>query len=135
MPPSPPPTVPQLPIDSASQSAEPKPSLPSHLKDRPLPLMISTEALENKERDDLLAQIHSLNLGRQDVNIKEANRYFHEASTDANMDGSNGVERHQMIHSEVGVEEYSECSPARTPLATDSQHRTIDFDGLSWPSK
>ena len=135
MPPSPPPTFRELPINSASLSAEPKSNIPSHLTDQPLPPMISTDALEKKERGDLLAQIHNLNQDRRDVNFEEPNRSFPDVSAHENMGGNNGVERHHMIHSEVGVEEYSECSRTRTLLATESQHPTIDIDGLSWPSK
>ncbi|KAF2454376.1 hypothetical protein BDY21DRAFT_352689 [Lineolata rhizophorae] len=56
------------------------------------------------------------------------------------MDGSNGCETHQMAPSEIDVEGYNERSPT-TPLATSRaqspfiQHPTIDFDGLSWPSR
>ena len=45
-----------------------------------------------------------------------------------------------MVHGEIGAEG-RECSPARTPLATSraqspfTQQYTIDFDGLSWPSR
>ncbi|KAL8673568.1 MAG: hypothetical protein Q9168_002022 [Polycauliona sp. 1 TL-2023] len=57
------------------------------------------------------------------------------------MDGSNGRERHQMVHSEIDVEGYNEGGPTRTPLATSraqslyTQHLTIDFDDLSWPGR
>jgi GTP cyclohydrolase IA len=57
------------------------------------------------------------------------------------MDGSNCRERHQMVHGEIDVEGYNEGGPTRTPLATSraqspyTQHPTIDFDDLSWPSR
>ncbi len=53
------------------------------------------------------------------------------------MDGSNGRERRQIVHSEIEVEGYNEGGPTRTPLATSraqspyTQHPTIDFGDLS----
>ncbi|KAF2187515.1 GTP cyclohydrolase I [Zopfia rhizophila CBS 207.26] len=66
---------------------------------------------------------------RQIVNSDGPSGYFLKTSTSANMDGSKGRERYQM------------GGPMRTPLATSraqspyTQHPTIDFDGLSWPSR
>jgi GTP cyclohydrolase I len=57
------------------------------------------------------------------------------------MDGSDGHERHQIVHSEIDQEGYHEGGPPRAPLAIScaqspySQHPTIDFDDLSWPSR
>ncbi|KAF1956997.1 GTP cyclohydrolase I [Byssothecium circinans] len=102
----------------------------------PLPLSEPTEARDKKERDSLYAQIQNSNRGRQAVNFDE----LPKSSTSANIDGSNGSETHQMIHSEIDVEGCNERSPM-TPLATSRvqspyvQHPTIDFDGLSWPSR
>lgn len=75
------------------------------------------------------------------MNFDGPNGYFPKSSTSANMDGSNGRERHQMVHSEIDVEGYNEGGSTRTPLATSraqspyTQHPTIEFDGLSWPSR
>jgi len=120
---------------------KPKSAIPSHLTNGPSPLSVSTEARDKKERDSLYVQIQNSSQGRQAVNFDELNRYFPKSSTSANMDGSNARERHQMVHSEIDVEGYTECSPTRTPLATSRaqspyiQHPTIDFNGLSWPSR
>jgi GTP cyclohydrolase I len=120
---------------------KPKPAVPSHLTNEPLPLSVSTEARDKKERDSLYAQIQNSNQGRQLVSFDGPNEYFPKSSTSAKMDGSSGRERHQMVQSEIDVEGYNECSPMRTPLATSRasspyiQHPTIDFDGLSWPSR
>ena len=82
-----------------------------------------------------------LNRGRQLVNFEGPNEYFPKSFTSANMDGSNGRERHQMVHSEIDMERYNEGGPTRSSLATSrtqslyTQHPTIDFDGLSWPSE
>jgi GTP cyclohydrolase IA len=119
----------------------PKPAIPSHLTDGPSPLGVSTEARDKKERDSLYAQIQNSNRGRQVVNFDGPNGYFPKSSTGANMDGSNCRERHQMVHGEIDVEGYNEGGPTRTPLATSraqspyTQHPTIDFDDLSWPSR
>jgi len=118
-----------------------KPAIPSHLANGPPPLSVSTEARDKKERDSLYAQIQNSNRGRQAVNFDEPNRYFPKSSTSASMDGSSACERRQMVYSESDVEGYGECNPTRTPLATSRaqspyiQHPTIDFNGLSWPSK
>jgi GTP cyclohydrolase I len=46
-----------------------------------------------------------------------------------------------MEQNEIDVEGYNEEGPTRTPLATSraqspyTPHSTIDFDGLSWPSR
>ena len=54
---------------------------------------------------------------------------------------SNCRERDQMVHGEIDGEGLKEGGPTSTPLAasgtqgTFTQHPTIDFDGLSWPSR
>jgi GTP cyclohydrolase IA len=117
----------------------PKPAILSHPTDGPSPLSESTEARDKKERDSLYAQIENSNRGRHVVNFDGPNGYFPKSSTGANMDGSNCRERHQ-IDGEIDVEGYNEGGPTRTPLATSraqspyTQHPTIDFDNLSWPS-
>ena len=71
------------------------------------------------------------------MNFDESNGYFSKSFTSANMNDSNGRERHQMIHSEIDVKEYNENDSTRTSLLTSRaqslyiQHSTIDFDDLS----
>ncbi|KAF2789790.1 GTP cyclohydrolase I [Melanomma pulvis-pyrius CBS 109.77] len=114
---------------------KPKPAIPSHLTNGPSPLSISTEARDKKERDSIFAAIQSSNRGRQAVDFDRANGYFKPSGS--NMDHAGG---HKIVHSEIDVEGYNEDRVARTPLATSraqspyTQHPTIDFDGLSWPS-
>lgn len=119
-----------------SPSSRTKPAVPSNLADGPSP----HEDRDKKERDSLYAQIQNLNWGRQVVNFDGPNEYVPKSSTGTNMDGSNCHERHKMVHGEIDVEEHSEAGPTKTPLATSraqspyTQHPTIDFDNLSWPS-
>lgn len=99
-------------------------SPPSHPTDGLSPLGISTEARDRKERDSPYAQIQNSNRGRQVVNFDGPDEYFSKSSTGANIDGSN-----------------NDGGLTRTPLVTSSaqslytQHPTIDFDNLSWPSR
>jgi GTP cyclohydrolase I len=102
---------------------KPKSTIPSHLTDEPSPLGVSTDARDKKERDSLYTQIENLDRGRQVVS-------FNEPSD----------ERYQIIHGDIDVEGYKNGAITRTPLATSheqspyTQHPTIDFDNLSWPS-
>jgi GTP cyclohydrolase I len=127
-------------MDSPSRPFETKPAIPSHLTG-PFSLGVSTEACDKKERDSLYAQIQNSSQGLQAVNFDEPNEYPLKASTSANLDGSNSREKHQIVHSEIDIGGYNECSATRTPLAASRtqspyiQHPTIDFDGLSWPSR
>lgn len=118
----------------------PKPAIPSYLTDEPLPLGVSTDARDKRERDSLYAQIQNSNRGRQVVNFDEPNEFLPESSTGAKIDGSNYGETYLIRHGELHVEGYNEGATTRTPLATSraqspyTQHPTIDFDNLSWPS-
>jgi GTP cyclohydrolase IA len=124
-----------------SSTARPKP-IPSHLTNGSSPLSLSTDARDKKERDHLYASIQTSNRGRQVVNFDGPNGYFSKSATSANMDGRNGDHHNSnhVEHSEIDVEGYNEGVVAQTPLATSraqspyTQHPTIDFDGLSWPS-
>jgi GTP cyclohydrolase I len=119
----------------------PKPALPSHLKNGPLPLSVCTEARDKKERDSLSTHIQNSNRDCQVVNFDGSNGCFPKLPTSANMDGSNGLKRHQMVHGEIEVEGYNRGIPISTPLATScaqspyTQKPTIDFDNMSWPSR
>ncbi|PSN74455.1 GTP cyclohydrolase I [Corynespora cassiicola Philippines] len=118
----------------------PKTAIPSHLTNGPSPLSISTEARDRKERDSLYAAIETSNRGRQIVNFDEPNGYFPKASANG-VNGRGASEAQKIEHSEIDVEGYNEEGVIRTPLATSrahspyTQHPTIDFDGLSWPSR
>ncbi|KAH7042601.1 hypothetical protein B0J12DRAFT_673385 [Macrophomina phaseolina] len=96
-----------------------------------------TEARDRREREHLFASIQSSSSARQPIDLIHPNGTASKAQT-PNMD-------HGKNHALNGiVEEHArdprdEATPP-TPLATSrpqspfTQHPTIDFDGLSWPS-
>jgi GTP cyclohydrolase I len=119
----------------------PKPTESSHLRDETSPSSASTEARDKRERDSLYAQIENSHRGRQVVKFDEPERQLPKPSTTSNKERSNSTERHLLVYGNIDVEGYNEGDPPRTPLATSraespfTQHPTIDFDNLSWPSK
>jgi hypothetical protein len=116
----------------------PKPSaIPTHMMNGGSPLRLTTEARDNKERENLFNAIETSTRGRQPVNFDGPAGYF-----PANTNGDSVHDRHQITsNGEIDVEDDNEGAVAQTPLATTrayspyTQHPTIDFDGLSWPSK
>lgn len=126
-----------------SPPLRPKTAIPSHLTNGPSPLSTSTEARHKKEREDLFAAIENSNRGRAVVDFDAANGpngHFSEHGTSTHFDSKSALEKHSINHNETEVERWRRDAPARTPLATSraqspyTQHPTIDFDGLSWPS-
>ncbi|KAF2845287.1 GTP cyclohydrolase I [Plenodomus tracheiphilus IPT5] len=105
--------------DADADAAKPVSALPTHMVNGRSPLRVSQEARDQKERESLFNAIETSNRGRQIVNFDGPNGYFPE----------------------IDVEGYNEGAVAHTPLATSrahspyTQHPTLDFDGLSWPSK
>ncbi|KAF2871284.1 GTP cyclohydrolase I [Massariosphaeria phaeospora] len=120
---------------------KPKPAIPSHLTNGPSPLSVSAEVRDRKERDSLFAAIQISNRGRQVVNFDGPNGTHLNKSSSANMDGRESQEENDIVHNEIDVEGHTGDDYAGTPLATSraqspyTQHPTIDFDGLSWPSR
>lgn len=118
-----------------------KPAIPSHLTNTSSPLSISTEARDKKERDSIYAAIESSKRGRQAVDFDGPNGYFPKTSTSADVQTPSARQKHKIIHNEIDVEAWKEDHATATPLATSraqspyTQHPTIDFDGLSWPSR
>ncbi|KAF1954172.1 GTP cyclohydrolase I [Byssothecium circinans] len=117
-------------------------AIPSHMTNGPSsPLRLSQEARDRKERDNLYAAIETSNRGRQPVNFDSPNGYFPKASASADMDTKPINNGRIVPNSEIDVEGYNEAAVVKTPLATSrahspyTQHPTIDFNGLSWPSK
>ncbi|KAH7349035.1 hypothetical protein BKA66DRAFT_576124 [Pyrenochaeta sp. MPI-SDFR-AT-0127] len=118
------------------ETPKPKSALPTHMVNGRSPLRVSTEARDKKERENLFNAIETSNRGRQIVNFDGPNGYFPAKSS-----GASAHDHSDIVHSEIDVEGYNEGAVAHTPLATSrahspyTQHPTIDFDGLSWPSK
>jgi GTP cyclohydrolase I len=119
----------------------PKPvsALPSHMvSGRSVP-KVPTEVRDQKEREHLYNAIETSNRGRQIVDFDGPNGYFPAKATSTTTNGGNAQQKHEIINGEIDVEGYNEGAP--TPLKTSrahspyTQHPTIDFDGLSWPSK
>ncbi len=121
-----------------SDTPKPKSAVPSHMMNGGSPLRLTTEARDKKERENLFNAIETSNRGRQPVNFDGPTSYFPTKASVANMHTDN---RHVMANGQVDAEDSNEGAVVQTPLATSrahspyTQHPTIDFDGLSWPSK
>ncbi|KAF3054127.1 GTP cyclohydrolase 1 [Didymella keratinophila] len=100
----------------------------------------SVKARDQKERESLHHAISLSERGRQVVNFDGPASYFSAGANGSSADTNGGSvhNRHIIRNGEVDVED---CYESQTPLATSrahspyTQHPTIDFDGLSWPSK
>jgi GTP cyclohydrolase I len=124
-----------------SDTPKPKSALPGHMVNGRSPLRLTTELRDKKEREHLFHAIETSNRGRQVVNFDGPNGYFPEKGSAADTDQGSVHDRHRINNGRVDVEDYNHGMPSQTPLATSrahspyTQHPTIDFDGLSWPSK
>lgn len=104
------------------------------------PLRKNVKSRDQKERESLHHAIQLSERGRQIVNFDGPSSYFPEGAkgSSADINGGSVHNRHLIRNGEVDVEDHYETT---TPLATSrahspyTQHPTIDFDGLSWPSK
>jgi GTP cyclohydrolase I len=121
---------------------KPKSTLPTHMMDGGSPLRLTTEARDKKERENLFNAIETSSRGRQPVNFDGPAGYLPTNGSVATMNGGDVHGRHhETSNGEVDVEDPNEGVVAQTPLATSrahspyTQHPTIDFNGLSWPSK
>ena len=102
---------------------------------------MSQEARDKKEREKLYAAIESSStIGRQLVDLDEPSSYF----GNANKPKVNGTPAKEHKSRASIDEEHARDARDEAPIATPSisrpespftQHPTIDFDGLSWPSK
>jgi GTP cyclohydrolase I len=127
---------------SASTNIKPKSALPSHLTSVPSPLSVSQEVRDKKERDKLYASIESSNTTRHPVDLDGPNSYFpKKPQNKLDMNGINGHDSNTgkgsvaEEHARDPRDEAPEAPPsASRPESPFTQHPTIDFDGLSWPS-
>jgi len=103
--------------------ARPVSALPTHMVNGRSPLRVSQEARDQKERESLFHAIETSNRGRQMVTF--------DGPQDAADNNDNGGDD----------DDDAAAALAQTPLAMSrahspyTQHPTLDFDGLSWPSK
>ncbi|KAF2125431.1 GTP cyclohydrolase I [Dothidotthia symphoricarpi CBS 119687] len=130
-----------------AESSKPKAALPSHMMNGGSPLRVTTEKRDQKERDSLYNAIETSHRGRQAVNFDGPEGYFPSSSShnhqygNGNGNGNRTHNRHTSINSEIDGESHHDGAVPRTPLATSraqspyTQHPTVDFNGLSWPSK
>lgn len=99
------------------------------------PLRKNVKSRDQKERETLHHAIQLSERGRQIVNFDGPSSYFPEAGKGSSANTNN---RDMVKNGEDDVEDHYQ---SQTPLATSrahspyTQHPTIDFDGLSWPSK
>lgn len=120
------------------ESSKPVSALPSHLPNSQAPLKVSQKVRDQKEREHLKNAIETSTRGRQPVNFDGPNGYIPPQASAAKMEDHAEEEPHEVVNGEIDVEGYNE--PPKTPLKTSraqspyTQHPTIDFDGLSWPS-
>jgi GTP cyclohydrolase I len=116
---------------------KPKSAVPSHMTNGGSPLKISQKARDQKERESLHHAIQLSERGRQIVNFEGPSSYFPAKASSAAFNSSN---MHTVDDGASDVDDDNEHAVS-TPLATSrahspyTQHPTIDFDGLSWPSK
>lgn len=79
------------------------------------------------------------NRGRQVVDFDNPSGYFPTEPTEHNTNGDGIGERREIHNKNTDLQDYNDIP--HTPLKTSraqspyTQHPTIDFDGLSWPSK
>jgi len=127
-----------------SSPPKPKSALPLHLTNGTSPLHASTETRDKRERESLYAALQSSNShGRQAIDFDAPNGYN---STPPGPRPDQRATRTRSKPLPNDVEEEHARDPrdevvSPTPLAMSraqspyTQHPTIDFDGLSWPSR
>jgi GTP cyclohydrolase I len=121
---------------------KPKSAVPSHLSSTVSSLSISEEARDKRERDKLYASIESSYTTRQPIDLDSPNGYFpkkHQNKTEMNgVNGQNAKPKREIVdeeHARDPRDEAPEAVPTTSrPESPFTQHPTIDFDGLSWPS-
>lgn len=124
-----------------ADSSKPKSALPTHMVNGRSPLRLATEARDQKERESLFNAIETSSRGRQIVNFDGPDSFIPAKASTSEISSESAHAQHEIVNGEIDVEGYIEAAVAHTPLATSrahspyTQHPTIDFDGLSWPSK
>ena len=131
-------------------SAPPPKPLPSYLSvnssSSPLRNQMAQEARDKKEREKLYAAIESSStVGRQlvDLDSPSNNNYFaakkSPTGNTTNMNGQKEAKKARGSIDEAHARDSRDEAVIHTPSISRpespfTQHPTIDFDGLSWPS-
>jgi GTP cyclohydrolase I len=126
-------------MDSSPLDPNPKSILSSRITNGTSLLRISQEVRDQKERDNLRASIKVSNTRRHVVDLDDPNGYLPKKPSQESQD-SHGVKTSRRAidegHARDPRDEASPPTPSTTrPSSPFTQHPTIDFDGLSWPSK
>lgn len=125
-------------MDSPPLDPNPKSSLPSRLTNGTSPLHMSQEVRNQKERDNLRASIKVSSTRRHVVDLDDPNGFFPKKPSPENQDSHLAKTSRRAIdegHARDPRDEASPPTPSTTrPSSPFTQHPTIDFDGLSWPS-
>ncbi|KAF2091162.1 GTP cyclohydrolase I [Saccharata proteae CBS 121410] len=115
-------------------SSKPMSAVPSHLTNGTSTPNSPTETRDRRERENLFASIQSSHSTRQPIDLTAPNSVYAKPQTHRKaMHALNGIEE------ERARDPRDDAGPP-TPLAISrpqspfTQHPTIDFDGLSWPS-
>jgi GTP cyclohydrolase I len=124
-------------MDSPPLGPKPRSALPSYLANGTSPLHVNQEVRDQKERDNLRASIKGSSTRRHVVDLDDPNGDFTKKSPTENSHGSK-VSRKSL--DEVPARDPRDEAHTPTPSASRpespfTQHPTIDFDGLSWPSR
>ncbi len=125
-------------MDSPPPGPNPKSTLPSRLANGTSPLHISREIRDQKERENLRASIKVSSTRRHVVDLDDPNGYLPKKPSPESQDSHGAKTSRRVIdegHARDPRDEASPPTPSVTrPSSPFTQHPTIDFDGLSWPS-
>lgn len=100
-----------------------------------------TEARDRKERENLYNSIQSLSSARQPIDLSQPNGVYSKPTLHNKVDFAHGKAAAVNGLDEEHARDPRDTAGPLTPLATSrpqspfTQHPTIDFDGLSWPSE
>ncbi|KAF2826777.1 GTP cyclohydrolase I [Ophiobolus disseminans] len=119
--------------------SKPVSAVPSHLTKKQSPLRASQRMASQNEGEQLSEEIDATFRGRRVVDLDAADGYFPAKKAVAGTKRSRQEEADEVANGDIDVE--GDNAVPETPLKTSraqspyTQQPTIDFDGLSWPSK
>lgn len=131
-------------MNSPPLGTKTKSAVPSYLSNGSSPLSAShelrTEMRDKKERENLFASIQSSSTHRQPIQLDQPgpHGYFPKPRS-APQTGSGPIQAADGLVEERARDSRDEAAhttpTVSRPASPFTQHPTIDFDGLSWPSK